>query len=294
MYSTLERLLPWLVRAAWGVLPFTVGPVLAAALDDRSRPVQIVASVALWGVWALVLLATLAPHPLGLTALRSAAPAALVAAGVAAGGGHGSSLPMAISLATAGLATVVVFLPETGALFVNGPAYPNERRLPLRVPGPLVVGIVPGAWALAVGAPAAGLLLLAAGQWVPGAIVLALGIPVAAALYRSLHALSRRWVVFVPAGMVLHDPLALTDPVLFHRQEIEALRPAPAGSESLDLSQGAPGLALELVLREEATLMLAQPRNRPGRSVTVDRLLFTPTRPGAVLREAGARRVPTG
>ncbi|MDQ3573504.1 MAG: hypothetical protein M3404_01030 [Actinomycetota bacterium] len=276
------------------MLPFTVGPVLAAALDDRSRPVQIVASVALWGVWALVLLATLAPHPLGLTALRSAAPAALVAAGVAAGGGHGSSLPMAISLATAGLATVVVFLPETGALFVNGPAYPNERRLPLRVPGPLVVGIVPGAWALAVGAPAAGLLLLAAGQWVPGAIVLALGIPVAAALYRSLHALSRRWVVFVPAGMVLHDPLALTDPVLFHRQEIEALRPAPAGSESLDLSQGAPGLALELVLREEATLMLAQPRNRPGRSVTVDRLLFTPTRPGAVLREAGARRVPTG
>ena len=294
MYSTLERLLPWLVRAAWGVLPFTMGPALAAALHDRSRPVQVVASVVLWAVWSVVLVATLAPHPVGLTALRSAAPAALAAATVATASRNGPSLSMAASVATAGLATVVVFLPETGALFVNGPAYPNERRLPLRVPGPLVLGIVPGAWALAVGAPAAGLLLLAAGLWLPGAIVLALGMPVSAALYRSLHALSRRWVVFVPAGMVLHDPLALTDPVLFHRKGIEALRPAPAGTDSLDLTQGAPGLALELVLREEATLMLAQPRNRPGRSVTVERLLFTPTRPGAVLREAGARRVPTG
>ncbi|MDQ3681333.1 MAG: hypothetical protein M3378_12490 [Actinomycetota bacterium] len=294
MYSTLERLLPWLVRAAWGVLPFTLGPALAAALDDRSRPVQVVASVVLWGVWALVLVATLAPHPLGLTALRSAAPAALVTATVAAAGGHGSSLSTAASMVTAGLAMVVVFLPETAALFANGPAYPNERRLPLRVPGALVLGIVPGAWAMAVGAPTAGLLLLAARQWIPGAIVLAVGTPVVVALHRSLHALSRRWVVFVPAGMVLHDPLALTDPVLFPRRGIEVLRPAPAGSESLDLTQGAPGLALELVLREEATLMLAQPRNRPGRSVTADRLLFTPTRPGAVLREAGARRVPTG
>ncbi len=290
MSSTFERLLPWLLRAVWASLPFTMGPALAAALDGRSRPVQAMAAVLLWGAWTAVLLATLVPHPIGLTVVRSAAPAALVAAVAAAAGGHGSAL----SLGAAGLVMVLVFLPETGALFVNGPAYPNERRLPLRVPGPLLLGILPGAWLLAVAAPSAGLFLLAARQWVAGVAVLALGLPLAAALFRSLHGLARRWVVFVPAGVVLHDPLSLTDPVLFRRQGIASLHPAPAGSQSLDLTQRAAGLALELVLREEAVVMLAEPRNRLGRSATVDRLLFTPTRPGAVLRQAAARRIPTG
>ncbi len=294
MSSTFERLLPWLVRAAWASLPFTVGPALAAALDGRSRPVQAVASVLLWGAWTAVLLATLVPHPIGLTALRTVAPAALVVAVGAAAGGHGSALLSALSLGSAGLVVGLVFLPETGALFVNGPAYPNERRLPLRVPGALLFGILPGAWFLAVGAPCVGLFLLAAREWVAGAAVLALGLPLAAALIRSLHGLARRWVVFVPAGMVLHDPLTFTDPVLFRRQGIESLGPARAESQSLDLTQRAPGLALELVLREEAVLMLSERGNRLGRSATVDRLLFTPTRPGAVLREAAARRIPTG
>ncbi len=296
MSANFERLLPWLLRAVWASLPFTVGPALAAALDGRSRPVQAVASVLLWGTWTVVLLATLVPHPIGLTALRSAAPAALVAAVAAAAGGRGSavSIGTAGSLGTAGLLMALAFLPETGALFVNGPAYPNERRLPLRVPGALLFGIIPGAWVLAVATPTAGLFLLAARRWVPGAVVLALGLALAATLFRSLHGLARRWVVFVPAGMVLHDPLSLTDPVLFRRQMIESLRPARAESQSLDLTQRAPGLALELVLREEAVLMLNERGNRSGRSATVDRLLFTPTRPGAVLREAGTRRVPTG
>ena len=294
MPPTLDRLLPWLLRVGWAVLPFTVGPALAAALDGRSRPVQLVASFALWGAWAVVLLATLVPHPVGLTAVRSAAPAALVAAAAAALEGHGSALSLALSLGTAMVVLTLAFLPETGALFVNGPAYPNERRLPLRVPGALLLGILPAAWILAVGAPAVGFLLLAARQWVPGGVVLALGLPLAATLFRSMHGLSRRWVVFVPAGMVLHDPLSLTDPVLFPRQAIEALHPAPAESQAVDLTQRAPGLALELVLREEAMLMLTEPGNRLGKSATVDRLLFTPTRPGAVLREAAGRRVPTG
>ncbi len=290
MSPTPERLLPWLIRAVWTSLPFTVGPSLAAALQSHSRPVQLVASFVLWGVWAVVLVATLAPHPLGLTALRSAAPAALAAAVAAAAEGHGSAL----SLGGAGLALALAFLPETGALFVNGPAYPNERRLPLRSPGALLLGILPLTWALAVGGPVAGLLLLAARQWVAGAAILVAAVPLAVVLFRSLHALSRRWVVFVSAGIVLHDPLALTDPVLFPRQLVETLRPAPASSDSLDVSQRAPGLALELVLKEEVPVMLTKPGNRSGQSAAARRLVFTPTRPGAVLREAAGRRVPTG
>ncbi len=118
-------------------------------------------------------------------------------------------------------------------------------------------------------------------------------VPVAGVLWRSLHGLSRRWVVFVPAGLVLHDPMTLVDPVLFRRQVVDVLRPAPADSDALDLTQRAPGLALELVLKEEAHLVLLRPGRRTADTVTASRLLFTPTRPGAALQEARTRRVPT-
>ena len=66
----------------------------------------------------------------------------------------------------------------------------------------------------------------------------------------------------------------------------------PAGSDALDLSQRAPGLALELALKEEVTFTLLVPLNREGRPATTTKFLFTPTRPGAVLDEARRRRLP--
>lgn len=283
----LPSLLPWAVRAAWAVLPLTAGPALGAALGDHSRPVQLVASTALWAAWAGVVTATLIAHPIALTVLRVVAPAALAAAAAAAVDGH----PSALALGSAALALVLAFAPETSARYVNGPAYPNERRLPLRVPGPLLLGILPLAWCLALGLPVAGALLLASGRWVAGGLVAVVGAPVAYLLLAAMNNLSRRWVVFVPAGLVLHDPIALADPVLFRRQDIEILRPAPADTDSLDLTQRAPGLALELILTEKVPMMLMRPGTRIGESGSSARLLFTPTRPGEVLKEAAARRI---
>jgi hypothetical protein len=99
-------------------------------------------------------------------------------------------------------------------------------------------------------------------------------------------------VVFVPAGLVLHDPLSLADPVLFQRRTIETLRAAPAGTDSLDLTQRAAGLPVELILLEKVPLVLVKPGDRFGESGSSARLLFTPTRPGAVLADAAARRLP--
>src|SRR5204862_1550127 len=100
---------------------------------------------------------------------------------------------------------------------------------------------------------------------------------------RALHGLSRRWGVFVPAGLVLHDPLAVADPVLFQRRLIETLRPAPADTDSLDLTQRAAGLALELVLTEKVPMGLVRPGNRAGAGASA-RPLVPPTPPGAGLR----------
>lgn len=285
MNAVWRRLFPWLVRAAWIVLPFTVGSALAGELDARSAAVRSVASVLAWTGWVGALVASLVPHPVSLTVLRMATPAAAVVTAF--------EPTLAAVVATAVL-VMVVFAPETGRHFVNGPAYPNERRYPLRVPGPLLVGPLALAWVATIGAPVAGVLLLAAGRWVGGVLVLAGGVPLAVVLGRSIHALSRRWVVFVPAGVVLHDPITLADPILFRRQTVERLAPAGADADrvALDLTAGATGLALELVLRDEVEMVLQRAGRRSGETVTSARLLFTPTRPGAVVEEATSRRVP--
>lgn len=282
----MDRLLPWLVRGLWAGLPFTAGPALAAALDSASRPVQLVAATLLWLGWAVGMVATFAPHPLALTALRVVAPAAVVAALAAALAGE----PSALAVVWAAVACAWAFSPAIGALCVNGPAYPNERRFLLRPPGPLLAGPLPLAWALSVAGIAAGPLLLAARQWVFGAVMLLVGWPLAALLLKSIHNLSRRWAVFVPAGMVLHDPVVLFDPTLFRRQEIVGFR-AGADPAYYDLSQRAPGVAIELELGELTTITLLKPGRREGAAIHATGLRFTPTRPGAVMEEARRRRI---
>lgn len=280
---------PWPVRALWASLPFLAGPALAQALDGRASVVRTVASAGLWGGWAVVLCATLVLHPLGLTLLRMAAPAALLAAAWSVGAA--SDVAALGAVVTAGLVVVLSFLPETAVLFVNGSAYPNERRYPLRPPGALLLGPIPLAWAASVAAPAAAALLLAGGRWWAGGLLAVVTAPGGFVGGRALHGLARRWVVFVPAGVVIHDPISLVDPVLFRRQTVTSLAPAPADTDAFDLTQRAPGLALQLDLSEDATLVLVKPGQRVGPTVTLRKILFTPTRPGRVLEEARERRV---
>src|SRR5579862_7079284 len=87
-----DRMLAWVLRLVWAALPFTVWPAIGEALRRHSQAVRLTASTGSWVVWAAILLATLVPHPLGLTALRCVAPAVVGAAIAAAGSGHASPL----------------------------------------------------------------------------------------------------------------------------------------------------------------------------------------------------------
>jgi hypothetical protein len=291
---TFTRILPWALRLGWLALPFATGPAVTAWLRHHSADMRLAAEVELWLAWAVGLVAVLVPHPLSLTTVRLLTPAGVAVAIAAAASDRpspgGAAVAVAVSLLVAGL----VYLPETGTVFVNGAAYPNERRYLLRVPGPLVIGPLELAWALVVTGPTVGGLLIGAHHWVLGPLILVISLPPAIVAARSVHGLSRRWVVFVPAGLVLHDPIGLADPVLFPRQTIQSLHPAPVGTEALDLTQRAFGLALELALKEPAALAISRPGNRTGEPKSTDHLLFTPTRPGAVLATAAGRRIPVG
>jgi hypothetical protein len=271
------------LRAAWASLPLTVGAAVSDGLHDWSSGARTAASAMVWLGWGLVAVATCLATPAALVGVRVGTAAGLAISAAAASPG------VLVALIAGGVAA----RPEIAEWYVNGPAYPNERRYPLRVPGALLLGPVWVAGAAMVAAPAAAVLLLADGQWAIGIVVSVVAVAAVYVSARALYALTRRWVVFVPAGLVLHDPLALTDPVLFERGVVESLHAAPADTDSLDLTQRALGLALELVLLEKVPMVLARPGGNAESGASA-RLLFTPTRPGRVLADAAARRVPVG
>jgi hypothetical protein len=282
----------WALPAVWASLPFTVGPALASALDPRSRPVQVVASVGAWLVWAAALGAALVPRTTSLTAVRIVAPAALVLAGWAALEVGEVGAEVVVALAASAVAAALALAPGTAERHVDGSSYGEERRFPLRPPGALLLGPLPLTWAVAVAGVVSGPLLLAARAWVAGAVALAVGLPAAAVAVRALHALSRRWLVLVPAGLVVHDRMAVQEPVLVLRRQVRSLGPAPADTTALDLTVGALGLALELDLHEPVSLVPAGRRGTPVELQEVTSLLVSPTRPGAVLAAASQRRLP--
>jgi len=282
---------PWPARVTWLFLPFALSPAMTDAFAGRSSDVRWTVAVLLWASWTLTLGALLVPRTASLTALRVSAPVALVAAAWAAWAGRPVDGGNVVALASAALAVAAAFSPLTGDVFVDGSSYGPERRMALRAPTALLFGPLPLAWVAAVAGAICGPLLLAAHQWVGGAVGVAVGAPLVWFALRSLHQLSRRWIVFVPSGMVLHDPIGQPEPTLFLRRSVRRLGPAPAGTQALDLTQGAFGLALQLDLAEPTDMLVPRGRSTTE-TVAVDALLFTPTRPAALLDEARARRIP--
>lgn len=285
--------LPWLVRVVWVSLPFTAGPVFADALDATSAPVLRTATIGLWVSWVVGVACTAVPHPITMTALRILAPASFAGAVWATVGG-GSSAAAVVGLAVTAAVAMLTLLPEVGGWFVNGSSYGDERRVPMRPPGPLLVGPIPLAWALVVAGSVSGPMLLAAEQWAAGIAALVVGLPTAGYLARSLHALARRWLVFVPAGVVVHDHLSVADPVLFKRSAIAHLGPALADSDATDLTMGALGLALEIAVDRPVTMAVRAGRAPKAETVELTAVLVAVSRPGDVLDEARRRRIAVG
>ena len=287
----------WALAATWVLLPFVAGPALATSLDPRSTGFRSAASVGLWLIWGATLVATLVPRTVSLTAVRIVAPAALAATVWAAAATADPGLADGVALAYSALVTAVAFSPGTGDAFANGSSYGHERRFPLRAPGALLLGPIELAWLVVVAGAVTGPLLLAAQQWVAGALLLLVGWPAAFFAVRMLHGLSRRWLVFTPAGVVVHDPMVVIEAMLVLRRHLSRLRPAPADTTARDLTMGAPGVALEIDLTE-AIPITPRPARRPGQaapaieSEEVAAVLVTPSRPGVVLLEADERGLP--
>ena len=287
-----ETTMAWVLRAAWLALPVTLGPALADSLHETDRGLQTTASVGLWALWSIGLLATLIPQPVSLTAIRIGGPATVAAAlwaAVSADEPIGAVIGMAAGLVVGACALSA----PIGDLFVDGASYGDERRFLLRAPGPVALLLGPVAWMVAVLGTISGPLLVADGRWIPGTIACVLGFPLVVVAARAIYQLNRRWVVLVPAGLVLHDHLALAEPTLLQRGSLTRVGPAAADTNALDLSQAAHGMALEVTCTEPHEI-LPTSRNSVAEVQSVSAFLLTPARPDALLAEAKRRRLPVG
>ena len=98
--------------------------------------------IVLWAVWAALLLATLVPSTVSLTAGRVVAPMAIVAAIAASVFASVEGWKVAAAVVATVVASLVWFSGEIGLGFVQGSAYGNEQRFPLKPPIPTIVPVV--------------------------------------------------------------------------------------------------------------------------------------------------------
>lgn len=249
----------WAVRVAWVLLAVVPAPI-GEAVAQSGRTAQLVFTLASWLVWAVGVVAVAWLSPVSLTAIRSLAPVALVGLVVATLArsdlADAAVLWPLVSVALGVIATFGAFLPDYAAAHVQASAYGAERRLPLRVPVPQIAPIVLS-WVLAAGSVAALLFAVACKVWwLAGCTIVIAGVFVWVAATR-LHRFSRRWLVIVPAGVVVHDHLLLAETFMVKTNAVTSVHLADAPGETLDLSGVTRGALLVVSMREAENLALS-------------------------------------
>ena len=276
----------WLVvgAGAWS------GDLIHEALRPEDGAARTVVTVAMWLAYGGVLAALFLPGARALTVVRIGVPAGAVEMwGSHVWGRDGRfDLIAAIGLVAALVATNLVLQSAYAEAQVDAASYGDERRFLLRPPGPVLVALVLPMWAVSVACVAVGPLLLTARGWAAGIAAAAVGLPAAAFAAHTLFRLACRWLVFVPNGLVVHDHLAVAEPLPLARRGISSVGPALADTAAADLTAQAFGMALEMRLAGPVVASVVTGRNQSEeRALTA--ILVSPSRPAAVLATAERR-----
>ena len=282
----------WSLRVVWVALAVALGIAISRAVHDHGTS-RVLAPVVWWAVVAVVVVALVVPSATSLTAVRllvpATVPAALAALVVGAPAGAG-----VVALALAMVATLVSLSGEAGEALVQGSAYGDERRFPLRVPAPMLLPVLLS-WVLWCTATLGAVVLLGAQRWVVGVVVGVLAAGLTWLLWSRFHMLSRRWLVLVPAGVVVHDALLLGETLMVQRPNVALARLALADTEAADLTGPAAGHAVEVSVHEMVLAVFPSSRDHPtGRAIHVQSFLVGPSRPGRALQAMSSHKLPVG
>lgn len=283
----------WALRVLVVVLAASMAVAITNAAHSRSSAAAPVATVA-WGALTVVLvIAVVVPGPLALTVVRLLTPATVPAAATALALGSGAGWGV-LTLVVAVLTCLVGLSAEAAEALVQGSAYGREQRLPLRTPAAMLLPIVM-VWSVWCAVLLSAILELGAGHWLVGVVMAVLSGALGWLLATRLHRYSCRWLVVVPAGVVVHDAVVLAETLMVQRGNVAIAQLAPANTEAADLTGPAAGHALEIVVREMELIVLAVSAREPkGKALHVQSILVAPSRPGRALTALGANKIPVG
>ena len=201
-----------------------------------------------WALWLVTAVALLVPSPLSLTAMRCISPIAVIAS-------FGAVSPPSIFASL--VALIIGFSPLFADVMVQGGAYGEERRFALKTPVPQMLPTVI-AWSILSFSLIGGTLLTTDEQFAVGIPLLVIGVILATRVPKLLHRHSRRWLVIVPAGIVVHDHLVLAETVMSPRSKIASLTTVTEAGESADFTGGVAGQRLAVQLREADKIVLSR------------------------------------
>ncbi|MEY2444805.1 MAG: hypothetical protein QOE00_1385 [Ilumatobacteraceae bacterium] len=267
----------WIGVAASGIWSIT------DAVDDRSALLRQTVLAAWWLLWGVGVIALVVPSTLGLTVMRMSSALSCGAAVLSWIGGA-RPVPGAVFLVCAVVCMLFVGGADFGQRSVQASAYGDEHRFLLRLPAALWLpaGLAGLLWMAALlAAP----LLLGSRRWVAGGVVAVIAVVLTWLVLPRFHMLARRWLVVVPAGLVVHDQIVLAETLMVPGRDVARIDLALTGTEAADLTGPAGGHAVEIGLTSMVTATLAPTKTAPrGTALHVRSFIVAPTRPGAVLR----------
>lgn len=278
-----------MLRVLWAALAVVMGFTIGSTDDQVSEAAGFVSASGWWLTVAVVVVSLVVPSAVGLTVVRMISPLTPVIAVAALVFGA------AVGWAAAAIAlSVVVALlalsGEVGEVMVQGSAYGAERRFPLRSPAPLLLPVVL-TWLLWAASVVASALLIAATQWLWFTLTCTVALLLTWLVGTRSHRLSRRWLVLVPVGLVVHDHVVLGETLMVQKGNVAQVSLALDGTEAADLSGPASGVLVEVAVREMVLATFPATRTEPkGRAIHVKSFLVAPSRPGramAAMTEAG-------
>lgn len=280
MSTNLERWLPWVARVAWAA----TGVFAWSAIDaiDGDTTMRWVAYVGGGAIWIGGLIGLALSSVTTLTIARVSVPLAVPAAGLLLLSPADRS-DAVVTIAAAAVTTIIVMSADVARAFVQASAYGAEQRFPLRPPLAYEIAAVI-AWAIVAALLLVGMVVAANHRLLIGGIIVAIAVAGFVWAWPRWHRLARRWLVIVPAGLVVHDPLVLAETLMLRRHDIGDVSLAPADTDAADLTGPATGHALEINTATSVTALLtgtpAEPR---GTAIHLTALLVSPSRPGVAL-----------
>jgi hypothetical protein len=269
----------WIFRLAW-LVAGAFAPW--SAWNGASDAVRTTAAAWGWVAWAAVMLASAVTLPVSLTVVRLVAPVTVVVSvGAWLAGVGDDAVRAAVGTALVVIGAMAGGGADVATAMVGGGAYGNEVRVPLRIPVPHVAPAVVS-WLVCCATGLGGSLLVAAGRTVVGALLCAIAVALLAVVPRRLHGLSRRWLVRVPAGVVVHDHLVLAETLMIRRHDVAAVDLQRSPGAEADLTGGVFGRRLVIALSRPANVTLGAVTTRifgAGPALHVSAFAVAPLRP---------------